>query len=106
MSDLKTLRAEHARISDLLVDARIRESRAILSRFKEDVALYGITEKDIRAALGLDKNKKPLPPKYRDPKTGDMWSGMGRKPQWLLGKRLDAYLIEESKAQQWWPGEK
>ena len=107
MSDLKALRAEHARLSDLLVDARIRETRAILSRLKEDVVLYGITEKDIRTALGFDKDsKKPLPPKYRDPKTGATWSGKGRKPQWLIGRRMDAYLIEESTAQPWWPEKK
>lgn len=43
--------------------------------------------------------KKPLPPKYRNPNDRlQTWSGRGRKPNWLieeeaLGKNIDDFLI-------------
>jgi DNA-binding protein H-NS len=46
------------------------------------------------------KAKKPAqakgtrPPKYRNPETGQTWSGMGHTPQWMVAaKNRDAYLI-------------
>lgn len=107
MSDLKSLRAERGRLYDLLADARARETAAALARFKEEVALLGITEKEVRAALGYDKKaKNRLPPKYRDPTTGNTWSGKGRMPGWLVGKRLDDYHVDAPQPQPWWPGKK
>ena len=37
--------------------------------------------------------------KYRDPETGESWSGRGLKPKWLVqaledGKTLDDFLID------------
>lgn len=34
----------------------------------------------------------PQPPRYRDPATGQTWSGFGRPPSWMDGDR-DDYLI-------------
>ncbi|MGF6440692.1 H-NS family nucleoid-associated regulatory protein [Paraburkholderia youngii] len=102
MSDIKALRANLGLVNDRIADARAREVREILAQLKEHVALYNISQKEIETALGFNKRKGPLPAKYRDPTTGDTWSGKGRKPQWLVGKRLDAYHVD---AQPWWPGE-
>ena len=35
----------------------------------------------------------PAEPKYRNPATGETWSGRGRQPRWMEGER-DAYLIK------------
>jgi DNA-binding protein H-NS len=45
------------------------------------------------------KAAAPIEPKYRDPATGNTWSGRGKPPRWLQGDR-DAYLIgrEQPKA--------
>lgn len=37
--------------------------------------------------------KAPLPPKYRDPKTGATWSGRGKPPNWIVGKNRDRFLM-------------
>lgn len=42
---------------------------------------------------------KKLPVKYRNPETGDTWTGRGLKPKWLEqalaeGKSLDEFLIQ------------
>jgi DNA-binding protein H-NS len=43
-----------------------------------------------------------VPPKYRDPKTGDKWSGRGLTPRWLAerektGRKREEFLIKPSK---------
>jgi hypothetical protein len=53
--ELKALRAELGRVNDLLADVRAREVAATLAKFREDVALLGITEQEVRRALGYDR---------------------------------------------------
>ena len=43
-------------------------------------------------------NRKPVPIRYRDPETGDTWTGRGRAPVWLAkrieqGKTREEYRI-------------
>ncbi|WP_321954142.1 H-NS histone family protein [Paraburkholderia bannensis] len=102
--ELKELRAELGRVNDLLADARAREVAATLAKFREDVALLGITEQEVRRALGYDRAAR-LPAKYYDPVTGNKWSGKGKRPRWLLGKRLEDYAIDAPQPRAWWPGD-
>ncbi|CAG9235862.1 HNS domain-containing protein [Paraburkholderia tropica] len=104
MSELKQLRADLGRLNELLADARAREITAALARFKEDVALLGITEQEVRRALGYDR-PAALPAKYYDPASGKKWSGKGARPKWLVGKRLEDYAIDAPQPRRWWPGE-
>ncbi|WP_322093941.1 hypothetical protein [Paraburkholderia bannensis] len=53
--ELKMLRADLGRVNDLLAYARAREVATALARFREDVALLGITEQEVRHALGYDR---------------------------------------------------
>lgn len=39
----------------------------------------------------------PTAPRYRDPATGQTWSGRGRPPAWLVGER-DDYLLKANEA--------
>ncbi|CAG9235898.1 hypothetical protein PSP6_690095 [Paraburkholderia tropica] len=40
------------------------------------------------------KRKRNIVPKYRNPKTGETWSGMGRAPVWIRdAKNRDRFLI-------------
>jgi DNA-binding protein H-NS len=105
MSDLKTLRAELGHVNDLLADARVREVASVLARFKEEVELLGVTELEIRRALGYDRPAR-APAKYYVPATGKKWSGLGPRPKWLSGRRLEDFAIDAPHPQPWWPGEK
>lgn len=67
------------------------EQRNVIAEIKKKMSEYKITLEEI---LGTDRVKtKGLPPKYRDPDTGAVWSGRGRTPGWLAGKDKDAFLI-------------
>jgi DNA-binding protein H-NS len=43
------------------------------------------------------KAMAPIEPKYRDPATGNTWSGRGKPPRWLQGNR-DDFLIGKDQA--------
>lgn len=81
LTGLKQLRTELGQVKDRLADARAREAAAALARFREEVALLGITEQEVRRALGYDRPAR-LPAKYYDPVTGSKWSGKGKRPRW------------------------
>ena len=36
---------------------------------------------------------KKVAPKYRDPATGDTWTGRGKAPNWIEGKNRSSYAI-------------
>ena len=40
--------------------------------------------------------KKSSPPKYWNPRTGETWTGKGRKPKWLEGQDLHDFLLPAS----------
>ncbi|WP_082728117.1 H-NS family nucleoid-associated regulatory protein [Burkholderia mayonis] len=78
--------------------AKQREVSAILSNIREAVLRYGIRPEQISPTWtrlrSPDKRRGPLPPKYRNPMTGDTWSGRGRVPKWMVGLSRDDFLID------------
>jgi len=48
-----------------------------------------------RKRVRIANGSQPATPKYQDPKTGKTWSGRGREPSWIKGKRRDRFLIAE-----------
>jgi DNA-binding protein H-NS len=69
---------------------------AILSRRADELKIQ-------IARLGGDavSRGRKVPPKYRDPATGETWAGRGARPRWLVarlkaGKKLQNFLIDKS----------
>lgn len=98
-----------ARLRDLnieLAEVKRKEKQAVLAAFKEQVALYDISQQEVMSALGyLVPRKRKAPAKYYDPSSGRSWSGRGPKPKWLEGKNLDAFLVDREPVMTWWPPE-
>lgn len=82
-----------AKIADLQAQAakvKQEEKQQAIDAARAMIVSYGITARD----LGLDKpvkgkaGPKPggkIPPKYRDPLSGALWSGRGKTPKWFNG---------------------
>ncbi|WP_323025735.1 H-NS histone family protein [Castellaniella sp.] len=113
-----------------LLDSKIDQimaQRAKLIRSKvipdlvEQMHQGGITPRDIakawktplsvpnvrsRTMAGALKGAKPeRPAKYRNPETGDTWSGLGKRPAWLRaaeesGRSRSEFLIATEETQQ------
>ena len=77
-------------------ELRKNELSNAISQIKMTMAEYGITLAD----LGFTNKKKtgrvraPLAPKYRNPASGETWSGRGKAPKWIDPKNKDKYLIK------------
>lgn len=83
---LNDLLAQKAAIERQIADTMKTERAEAVAQVRALMAQYGLTVADIG-------NKAPAPvkrtgtskvaAKYRDPATGDSWSGRGLKPKWL-----------------------
>ncbi len=103
MATYKQLTEQLAKIQVQVVAAREKEVVAAIERIKQLIAEYDISAEELglhgerkasrKASHEAARKPAALPPKYRNPKTGQTWSGRGRAPEWL-GKNRDRFLIE------------
>ena len=86
-----------------------REAASVIKNIQTLMAEYGITPADLRTPTsekekpGRKKNQRTKgAPKYRNPKTGQTWTGMGKPPAWMVGPRksgtADDFLINRQAA--------
>ncbi len=86
------------------------ERAGVINQIKTLMADHGITVTDLAAnkpgrppksaasAGGAEVTTRKVAPKYRDPATGDTWSGRGLKPKWLTaalegGRKLEDFSV-------------
>jgi DNA-binding protein H-NS len=109
MATLAELQKRIARLQEEAEQVRKSELASVIASIREAVAQYDLTPADIfgrkagpsaRAkGAGTAGGKAPRPPKYRDPKTGKTWTGMGKPPNWIAGVRnRDKFLIDAQAA--------
>jgi DNA-binding protein H-NS len=96
MATYKQLTAQLEKLHKEVALAREKEIEQTIAEIKQTIADYGITAEELGFSSKRTAAKKtPLPAKYRNPKTGETWSGRGRAPAWLAGKNRERYLISE-----------
>jgi DNA-binding protein H-NS len=86
---------------------RAKHKKPVITAIIQAMTQYGITHHELRAAgnggaspNGTVRRRKTrrVPPKYRNPKTGETWSGRGRTARWIAeaereGKSRNKFLI-------------
>lgn len=100
MSRYKELQAQIAALQKQAELARQEEIAVVVAEIKAKMAEYGITLQDLGAGGRRRGRGRPSvgQPKYRNPSTGETWTGKGRKPRWLTealaqGKSLADFSI-------------
>jgi DNA-binding protein H-NS len=103
------LKEQHEKLTLELQAAFEEEKKQAIDEIKAMIDTYSITAYDLEIEVKAKKLppgkkthstfavKKPritVPPLYRDPESGKTWSGRGREPLWLEGKR-DEFLIKQ-----------
>ena len=82
-----------------------QEQASAIQTIAELMLKFDITTADLDRKLGkrllTNKARRQIQPKYRDPATGALWSGMGRKPRWMTaalesGRKQEEFLIDKS----------
>ena len=104
MKTYSALKAQIEKLEKQAQSMRQTEVKKVVADLKKTIADYGLTAAD----LGLTGGSARRPgrpgragavragvPKYRNPQTGDTWTGRGRPPAWIVGaKSRDAFLID------------
>jgi DNA-binding protein H-NS len=78
-------------IDSLTSQVRAADRRTAIEHARGLVAEFGLLETDVFAPKPSTREK--ITAKYRDPATGNAWSGRGSIPSWLRGKDLSEYAI-------------
>lgn len=89
---------------------KAKQRAPIIRSIVRDMHDYQISPDEIIAAFNskstrkpkttANQTKKPVDPKYRNPETGDTWTGRGKPPRWISdaeasGKERSLFLIEK-----------
>ncbi len=94
----KDLLQQREALEKAIADARQREVSDAVKQVRALVAEYGLTSQDVfpsgrtPKAAGTKTTAK-VAPKYRDPATGQTWTGRGKAPKWIEGKDRTAFTI-------------
>ena len=95
MSTYKELLEKKAALDAEIEAARKEEIGAAVSMVRELIAEFDLTERDIfggsRSSASSLKVKKPVAAKYRNPATGETWTGRGKAPKWIDGQEREQY---------------
>lgn len=93
----KDLLAQREALEKAIEQARQNEVSGAVTKVRELVAEYGLTVQDVfpgRAGKSVAKSSAgKVAAKYRDPATGQTWTGRGKAPKWIDGKDRSAFLI-------------
>ncbi|CAB3773827.1 H-NS family nucleoid-associated regulatory protein [Paraburkholderia humisilvae] len=97
MATYLELRAQAETLLQQAEKARLAEIQVVIEDVRSRVAEYGLTPEQVfgreRASRKTGARGAVLP-KYRDPSTGTTWSGRGREPHWIKGKKRERFLIK------------
>lgn len=76
--------------------ARAREIADAVAKVRQTVAEYGLTAADVFPSGRRARSAAPagkVAPKYRNPATGQTWTGRGKPPKWIQGQDRAQFAI-------------
>ncbi|MBB5398981.1 H-NS family nucleoid-associated regulatory protein [Paraburkholderia sp. BR13439] len=98
MASYKQLTAQLEKLHKEVAAARDKEVAQAIADIKQKIAEYDLTAEELGFTSAAPKPRRKSSAtavaKYRNPKTGETWSGRGRSPAWLVGKNRERFLIE------------
>ncbi len=101
MASLNDLLAQKAALEKQIAEAQREERGAAINKVKALMAEHGLSLADLgtrSAAASPRKAMGKVAAKYRNPATGDTWSGRGLKPNWLraaleAGRKIEDFAV-------------
>lgn len=96
MPTLQDLIAQREVIEKQIAEMRKLERSDAIDKALTLIAAHGLTQQDLfGGARGAQKTKAvgKVVAKYRDPATGQEWTGRGKAPRWIAGKDRAQFAI-------------
>lgn len=99
MATYKELKAQAEALLKQAEAARRAEIAFVVAEIQARMKEYGITLEDLKGGAKKTKARAAVAAKYRNPATGESWSGRGRTPKWLAeelakGRSREEFLIK------------
>jgi len=92
LTTLNELLAQKAALEKQIIDAQREEKAGAIAQVRALMAEHGLSLADLstRAAAGTRRaTTGKVAAKYRNPATGETWSGRGLQPNWLKAAVAD-----------------
>ncbi len=85
-----------AKLQSLAESARKDEVNGAIQKIKELMQAHGVTVEDLSPARSAKpaKAKGTVAAQFKNPETGETWTGRGRAPRWLDGKEKEQFRIK------------
>ena len=96
MSSIQDLIAQRETLDKQITELRQQQRSDAISKAQALIKDFELTQQDLfGGARGAQKVKavSKVAAKYRDPVTGNEWSGRGLPPKWLKNQDKTKYLI-------------
>ena len=94
MPTYKELLEQRALLEQQIKQAHTLENADAIEKVKALVADFGLTADDIfGAGKPRAKSVTKVAPKFRNPLTGDTWTGRGKPPKWIQNLDREQFLI-------------
>ena len=91
----KDLLAQRSQLEQKIAEARASEIAGALSKIQTLVSEYGLSPDDVfPAKKQKTTSRSVVEPKYRDPVTGQTWTGRGKPPLWIKDKDRAQFEIK------------
>ena len=96
MASYKELLKQQEALTQQIEEARKKEISDAVAQVRALVSDYELTAQDVfpsgrKSAKSTSGTK--VAPKYRDPSTGQTWTGRGKAPKWIDGRDRTPFLI-------------
>ncbi|KAF1043827.1 H-NS histone family protein [Xylophilus sp.] len=95
MSTYKELLKQRDSLERQIKEARDRELSEAVAQVRSLVQEYELTAEDVfpsNRSRGTARGSK-VAAKYRNPATGETWTGRGKAPKWIQGQEREQFAI-------------
>lgn len=93
-SSYKDLLAQRAALEAQIEAARKSEIADAVKQIRSLIETYSLTQDDVFPSARAKGVRATVEPKYRDPATGQTWTGRGKPPTWIKDKDRSQFEIK------------
>ena len=92
------MRAQRDALDAAMAKARVEARVKAIEEVKSHVREFQLRPEDIFGRATRSSRGGKVAPKYRNPETGDTWTGRGKAPKWIEGKDRSVFVIAPASA--------
>jgi len=89
----KELLAQREALEQQIAAARKTEVADAVQKIKGLIEAFGLTQDDVFPPAKQKRETGSVAPKYRDPATGQTWTGRGKPPAWIKDQDRSKFEI-------------